>query len=57
MKVLVLAFALVCTCLPYLGQAQNVTEPDVLQMIAALKAAVPECAVNTRNLGNLLTLC
>lgn len=49
MRFFILVSALAWACFPYLGEAQDVTSTDIMQMITELKAAVPECAVNIRH--------
>lgn len=52
MRLFVLIFVLTWASFPNRSEAQNATEPEVVQMIGELKAAVPDCAVNIRYLGN-----
>jgi hypothetical protein len=57
MKVFIFVFALALSAFPHLGETQNATEPEVIQMIAELKAAVPDCAVNIIILSKILSFC
>lgn len=53
MRFIILVFALVWASLSYLGETQDLTDPEVIQMITDLKAGVPDCAVNIRHFSNL----